>query len=175
MAGIRFSYDDVRFREFLESIEVMQKAIRPGASALHAFPFLRFIPGFTEHDITVQVHLRMQEMFRVNTFLKFEYTVLAKSRICSSLNYLHLYYNITDSYCYLLQEIIEERRKIGTYIDEPKDFIDVFMQDVRKRSSMKGGGENYITGMCMCVPSTKCHSYMILKLLEPVVFCFIPS
>jgi len=65
MAGIRISYEDPRFKEILSLVDEMFFAIKPGASALHAFPFLRFIPGLTEHDVTIDVHLKLQAIFQV--------------------------------------------------------------------------------------------------------------
>jgi len=46
----------------------------------------------------------------------------------------------------LFRDIIEERRQKGTYLDNPADFLDVFLLEIHNRKNLDvNNGTNYYT------------------------------
>jgi len=65
LTGERISYDNKIFVELAKAADEMKDAVKPGVSPYVAFPFLRYIPGLTEHDLIMSCHKRMHNLFKV--------------------------------------------------------------------------------------------------------------
>ncbi|CAG7820993.1 unnamed protein product [Allacma fusca] len=92
IAGSRFSHNDQKLTELLKYFYKWNRSFNLGATALHAFPWLRHIPKLTEHDAWVNGHLKFSAFFK---------------------------------------NIMEERITKNNYLDDPNDFIDYYLREMK--------------------------------------------
>jgi hypothetical protein len=67
MCGTRISSNDEEMRRLVPIIEQAIASASIGTQAIQAFPFLRHIPGITNHQQIVHMFKSLQGIFRVRT------------------------------------------------------------------------------------------------------------
>ncbi|CAG7824737.1 unnamed protein product, partial [Allacma fusca] len=64
IAGTRFSHSDPELQELLQYFYAWNRSFNLGATMLHSYPWLRYIPKLTEHDSWVNGHAKFFQFFQ---------------------------------------------------------------------------------------------------------------
>jgi hypothetical protein len=65
LCGTRFKEEDAEVKLFTDRLDRVLSAIKVGTEPMHAFPFLRKIPGLTVHDELIANFKGLRAFFRV--------------------------------------------------------------------------------------------------------------